>query len=97
MALVTQGFYSGKTDPGKNMIDLFKQTEVKKYPNTFLRNIDLTIYKIAIEAPPDTELYINNTLIKMPNTGQYELGYGMIDITNIKFLSEVDAKIYYFY
>lgn len=91
------GSFNGTTTPNVNMIDVFKQNEIKKHENSFLKFSDfMTVKKLGIQCDAGTVVAINGAEIPIVS-GVFELGYGQIDVTSLVFNSAVSANIYYMY
>lgn len=97
MSKGTLGSFNGTTTPNVNMVDVFKQAEIAKHENSFLKFSDfMVIKKIGIQCEAGTVISINGSEIPIVS-GVLELGYGQIDITSLIFTSAVPANIYYMY
>lgn len=90
------GSFNGAVTPNKNMIDVFKENEIKANPNSILNFDRLVLKKFAISAPTGTILKINGKDIPM-YTDFFELGLDQVDIYTLEFSDAVDVNIYYMY
>lgn len=96
MAKGTAGSYFGIAKSGVNLIPIFKENELKKHSNSFLKTSALIVKKIAIAAPAGTVFTINGADFLMP-ANAFELGYGVIDIKELIFKQDVSVTITYIY
>ena len=87
------GSFNGTVTPNVNMLDIFKQKEIKDNPNSILNFGDLVLKKFA---PAGTVIKINGKEIPL-FTGVFELGMNQIDITSLEFLETVNVNIYYMF
>ena len=78
------GSFNGTVTPNVNMLDIFKQKEIKDNPNSILNFGDLVLKKFGISAPAGTVIKINGKEIPL-FTGVFELGMNQIDITSLEF------------
>jgi len=90
------GSFNGTVTPNVNMLDIFKQKEIKDNPNSILNFGDLVLKKFGISAPAGTVIKINGKEIPL-FTGVFELGMNQIDITSLEFLETVNVNIYYMF
>nr|DAU73232.1 MAG TPA: hypothetical protein [Caudoviricetes sp.] len=90
------GSYFGIAKAGENLIPIFKQNELAKNSNSFLRTAPLVLKRIAIAAPAGTIFTINKTDFLMP-ANSFELGCGLIDIQELIFKKDVSVTIAYIY
>lgn len=90
------GSYFGKAEANINLIPIFKENEIKKNPESFLRCSPLIVKKIAIAAPSATKLIINGAEFLMPGSA-FELAYGLIDIEELYFCEDTNVTIAYVY
>lgn len=90
------GSFNGTVTPNVNMLDIFKQREIKDNPNSILNFGDLVLKKFGISAPAGTVIKINGKEIPL-FTGVFELGMNQIDITSLEFLETVNVNIYYMF
>lgn len=88
--------FNGTVTPNVNMLDIFKQREIKDNPNSILNFGDLVLKKFGISAPAGTVIKINGKEIPL-FTGVFELGMNQIDITSLEFLETVNVNIYYMF
>lgn len=93
ISIVHLGSYHKTCEANVNLIDVFKEDVKGKDPKMTFNYVR----KIAIEAPPETELVVNDIDIIMPSTGIFELGLDYIHINNLVFKSSVDVNIIYMY
>ena len=90
------GSFNGTVTPNVNMLDIFKQKEIKDNPNSILNFGDLVLKKFGISAPAGTVIKINGKEIPL-FTGVFELGMNHIDIMSLEFLETVNVNIYYMF
>ena len=90
------GSFNGTVTPNVNMLDIFKQKEIKDNPNSILNFGDLVLKKFGISAPAGTVIKINGKELPL-FTGVFELGMNQIDITSLEFLETVNVNIYYMF
>lgn len=90
------GSFNGTVTPNVNMLDIFKQREIKDNPNSILNFGDLVLKKFGISAPAGTVIKINGKETPL-FTGVFELGMNQIDITSLEFLETVNVNIYYMF
>ena len=90
------GSFNGTVTPNVNMLDIFKQREIKDNPNSILNFGDLVLKKFGISAPAGTVVKINGKEIPL-FTGVFELGMNQIDITSLVFSDAVSVNIYYMF
>lgn len=90
------GSYFGMAKAGVDLIPIFKQNELAKNSNSFLRSSSLVLKRIAIAAPSGTIFTINKTDFLMP-ANSFELGYGLIDIQELIFKKDTCVTIAYIY
>ena len=90
------GSFNGTVTPNVNMLDIFKQKEIKDNTNSILNFGDLVLKKFGISAPAGTVIKINGKEIPL-FTGVFELGMNQIDITSLEFLETVNVNIYYMF
>ena len=96
MALGTAGSYFGIASQNTDLIPIFKENEIKKHPNSFLKTSDLILKKIAISAPSGTVFQINESDFLMPSNA-FELGYNVIDVKSLIFKQDTNVTITYIY
>lgn len=96
MAIGTIGSYFGLASQNVDLIPIFRENEIKKHPNSFLKTSDLVIKKIAISAPSGTVFEINKSDFLMPSNA-FELGYNVIDIKSLIFKQDTNVTITYIY
>lgn len=92
----TLGSFIGTAKAGENLIDQFRQKEAngnRKWP----RSLNFSVLQIAINASAGTLFKINGESFKMPTTGIFELGYGLVEIDSLAFESDTDVNIVYLY
>lgn len=90
------GSFNGTVTPGINMLDVFRENELKDNPNSILKFGKMIIKKFGISAPAGTVIKINGKSIPM-FTGVFELGLDQIDISSLVFSEAVNVNIYYMY
>lgn len=90
------GSFNGTVTPNVNMLDIFKQNEIKENPNSILNFGKLVLKKFGISAPAGTVVKINGKDIPL-FTGVFELGMDQIDISSLVFTEAVDVNIYYMF
>jgi len=66
MAMVTIGGFFGEAQKDVDLIPIFRENELSKNPNSFLKTAKLVIKKIAISAPKGTKFKINNSEFLIP-------------------------------
>lgn len=97
MSKGTLGSFNGTTTANENMIDIFRQEELKKHEYSTLGfTPQMVVKKIGIQCPASTIVAINGCEIPIVS-GVFELGYGQIDVTSLIFREAVEANIYYMY
>ena len=97
MSKGTLGSFNGTVTPNVNMVDIFKQEEMKRHENSTLAfSSCMILKKIGIQCDVGTIVSINGCDIPIVS-GIFELGYGQVDVTSLVFKSAVDANIYYMY
>ena len=90
------GSFFGTAKAGVNLIPIFRENEIKKHPNSFLKRSALIIKKIAIAAPSGTVFQLNGADFLMP-ANAFEIGYGMVDIEELIFKQDTAVTITYIY
>lgn len=90
------GSFNGTVTPNVNMLDIFKQNEIKENPNSILNFGKLVLKKFGISAPAGTVVKINGKEIPL-FTGVFELGMDQIDISSLVFTEAVNVNIYYMF
>lgn len=90
------GSFFGSVEANTDLIPIFKENEIKKHPESFLRFSPLIIKKIAIAAPSATKLMINGIEFLMP-ANSFELAYGLVDIESLEFCENTSVTITYIY
>ena len=90
------GVFNGTVTPNVNMLEIFKQNEIKDNPNSILNFGDLVIRKFAINCPAGTTIKINGKEIPL-FTGYFELGMNQVDVNSLEFDSAVEANMYYMF
>lgn len=96
MAMVTIGSFFGEAQKDVDLIPIFRENELSKNPNSFLKTAKLVIKKIAISAPKGTKFKINDAEFLMPSS-TFELAYGVVDIHKLSFSENTEATIVYAY
>ena len=96
MAMVTIGSFFGEAQKDVDLIPIFRENELSKNPNPFLKTAKLVIKKIAISAPKGTKFKINDAEFLMPSS-TFELAYGVVDIQKLSFSENTEATIVYAY
>lgn len=96
MAMVTIGGFFGEVQKDVDLIPIFRENELSKNPNSFLKTAKLVIKKIAISAPKGTKFKINDAEFLMPSS-TFELAYGVVDIQKLSFSENTEATIVYAY
>ena len=74
-------------------MDKFKSDQKKRHPQLCFGDIK----KLAIQAPSNTEFLLNGENFMMPLTGIFELGYGLVNVYELIFKSDVDVNIVYMF
>jgi len=92
----TAGSYFGKALANVNLIPIFRENELKKNPDSFLKISALIIKKLAIAAPAGTVFSITDADFLMLSNS-FELSYGMIDIKELRFKNDTDVTLTYVY
>lgn len=88
----TAGSYFGKAPANLDLIPIFRENELKKHPDSFLKTSALIIKKLAIAAPAGTVFKINSVDFLMPSNS-FELSFGMIDIKKLKFKNDLNVSL----
>ena len=96
MAMVTIGGFFGEAQKDVDLIPIFRENELSKNPNSFLKTAKLVFKKIAISAPKGTKFKINDAEFLMPSS-TFELAYGVVDIQKLSFSENTEATIVYAY
>ena len=96
MAMVTIGSFFGEAQKDVDLIPIFRENELSKNPNSFLKTAKLIIKKIAISAPKGTKFKINNSEFLIPEA-TFELAYGVVDIQKLSFSENTEVTIVYAY
>ena len=96
MADATIGSFFGMAKAGVNLIPIFRENEIKKHADSFLKISNLVIKKIAIAAPSGTMFQLNGSDFLMP-ANAFEIGYGIINIKELIFKQDTNVTITYFY
>ena len=96
MAMVTIGSFFGEVQKDVDLIPIFRERELSKNPDSFLKTASLVIKKIAISAPKGTKFKINNSEFLIPEA-TFELAYGIVDINNLSFSENIEVTIVYAY
>lgn len=92
----TAGSYFGKAPANVDLIPIFRENELKKHPDSFLKTSALIIKKLAIVAPAGTVFKINGVDFLMPSNS-FELSFGMIDIKELIFKNDTNVTLTYVY
>ena len=90
------GSFFGTAKAGVNLIPIFRENEIKKHADSFLKISNLIIKKIAIAAPSGTMFQLNGSDFLMP-ANAFEIGYGMVDIEELIFKQDTAVTITYIY
>ena len=90
------GQYQGTVEADKNLIDVFKQREIERHENSFLKFSPLVIKKLGIRCEQGTMVEINGDSITI-NSGVFELGFEVMDVTSLVFPSATEVDIIYGY
>lgn len=96
MAQGTLGSFNGVVTPNVNMLQIFRQNELRFNPNSSLQFSKMIVRKIGIQTDAGTVVEINNREIPIVS-GMFELGFGQVDIYSLVFKNAVEANIYYLY
>ncbi|MDO4200037.1 MAG: hypothetical protein Q4D57_04725 [Clostridia bacterium] len=96
MAMVTIGGFFGEVQKDVDLIPIFRENELSKNPDSFLKTAKLIIKKIAISAPSGSKFKINDAEFSMPGT-TFELAYGVVDIQKLSFSQNTEVTIAYAY
>ena len=97
MAVLTHlGQYQGPAEAGKNLIGIFKQREIARHENSFLNFSPLVLKKLGIRCEQGTTVEINGDSIVI-NSGTFELGLEVMDVTSLVFPSATEVDIIYGY
>ncbi len=96
MAMVTIGGFFGKAQKDVDLIPIFRENELSKNPNSFLKTASLVVKKIAISAPKGTQFKINDAEFLIPEA-TFELAYGVVDIQKLSFSQNTEVTIVYAY
>ena len=96
MPKCTIGSFSGTAKSRVNLIPIFRENELKKHTDSFLKTSALIVKKIAIVAPAGTTFQINGADFLMPSN-DFEIGYGMVDRTELIFSQDTIVTITYVY
>ena len=96
MPKCTVGSFSGTAKAGVNLIPIFRENELKKHTDSFLKTSALIVKKIAIVTSPSTVFQINGADFLMPSN-DFEIGYGIVDITELVFSQDTIVTITYVY
>lgn len=92
----TAGSFFGNAIAGVDLIPIFRQNELKKHPDSFLKTSALIIKKIAIAAPAGSVFQLNGADFLMP-ANAFELSYGTVDIKELIFKQDTPVTITYIY
>lgn len=90
------GSFNGVVTPGINMLEIFKENEIRDNPNSILNYGDMILKKFGISCPAGTSIEINGKSIPI-FTGVFELGMNQIDISSLRFSEPVNVNIYYMF
>ena len=96
MSKGTAGSFFGNAIAGIDLSPIFRENELKKHPDSFLKTSALIIKKIAIAAPAGTVFAINGADFLMP-ANAFELSYGTVDIQELTFKQDTPVTIAYIY
>lgn len=93
----TFGSWIGTTTADTDMIPILRaKEEARTSPHKSVAN-GFSILQLGISAPKDTEIEINGETVRLPSTGVFQLGYGLIELESLVFKSAVSANIVYVY
>ena len=96
MSKGTLGSFNGAVTPGTNMLPIFRENELAVFPNSTLQFSKMVIRQIGIKTDAGAVVEINGR--EMPIvSGEFEMGFGLIDIYSLVFRDAVNANIYYMY
>ncbi len=90
------GSYFCMAKAGVDLIPIFRENELKKHPDSFLKTSALIIKKIAIAAPAGSVFQLNGADFLMP-ANAFELSYGTVDIQELTFKQDTPVTITYIY
>ena len=62
MALGTAGSYFGIASQNTDLIPIFKENEIKKHPNSFLKTSDLILKKLQYQHLPSQSFRLMNQI-----------------------------------
>lgn len=96
MGMVTLGGFFGEVQKDVDLIPIFRERELFKHKDSYLKTSSLIIKKIAIYATTGTKFKINDAEFSMPGT-TFELAYGVVDIKKLSFSENTDVVIVYAY
>ena len=96
MAMVTIGGFFGEAQKDVDLIPIFRENELSKNPDSFLKTASLVVKKIAISAPSGSKFKINDAEFLMPGS-TFELAYGVVDIQKLSFFENTEVTIVYAY
>ena len=96
MAMVTIGSFFGEVLKDVDLIPIFRENELSKNPDSFLKTASLVVKKIAISAPSGSKFKINDVEFLIPGT-TFELAYGVVDIQKLSFSENTEVTIVYAY
>ena len=96
MSLANIGNYIGTVVPNKNMVEVFRENELRLNKNSVLSFRPMTLKKFTISCAPGAVVKINGKDMELP-TGVFELGMGQYEISSLIFSSAVDVNIFYAY
>ena len=96
MAMVTIGGFFGEVQKDVDLIPIFRENELSKNPDSFLKTSRLIVKKIAISAPKGTQFKINYAEFLIPES-TFELAYGVVDIQKLSFSQNTEVTIVYAY
>lgn len=90
------GSFNGTVTPNVNMVEVFKQNERTKNPNSILNFGQMSLRKLSMSCPAGTKVEINGSEIPLI-TGIFELGMNQINVTSLVFQEAVDVDVYYMF
>ena len=92
----TVGSFYGTAQAGINLIPIFRANELEKNPDSFLKTTNMIVKKIAIAANTGTAFILNGSQFLMPSES-FELAYGTMDISELKFVEDTKVTIAYIF
>lgn len=96
MAQALLGSFNGTVTAGVNMLDIFKENELKENPNSILKFGDMILKKLSLSCAAGTTVIINGKEIVLAS-GLFELGMNQVDVYSLTFPEAVAVNIYYMY